>query len=946
MDASNPLHPTPQTLQAYGLGKLDDASAEAVNQHLKHCPDCRRQVAEMAPDSFLDRLREVQAGPETSALGGTAPGETQPDTGIGDDPTIDPPTSDASPLLSDDRRTAEPAGSAGPGLPSGTRVGYFGDYELQRVLGEGGMGIVYKARQLSLNRPVALKMIKAARFASADEVRRFQNEAEAVARLDHPHIVPIFEVGQFEDQHYFSMKLVAGESLDKRLKDYLADPRRAARLVATMAAAIHHAHQRGILHRDLKPANILVDGEGQPHVTDFGLAKRVEGDSELTRSGAIVGTPAYMAPEQASAKKGTVTTATDVYGLGAILYALLTGRAPFGGTTVLDTLEQVRERAPEPPRKLNPRVPRDLEVICLKCLEKDPRRRYASADALAEDLKRWLAGEPIAARPVGKAARAWMWCRRNPVVAGAAGVVTVTLVVVAVLSLLYAREQTRLAITQKLYGDEQNQRANEQTAARAKISAQAKDLEKQGQDLEASLADTNRRLAMLFFERAQRAFDGGRVDHGLLWLVETLQYALKADDASWEHLARANLAFWRYMYPEIKGIFSQTEDTWHVALSPDGKTVLAAGEDNITLWDVASSTPVGHLKAQQGLGLPPDEALYDMDPFLDAELTERSESDPNPVRLWRLPPAVDGDLPRIVAWVETMTGLRVDDQGAIHPLDSVAWRQVREQLENLGGPPRTDPTWLVDPILNSSDPIARARAFAERKQWVEAEAAFAEAVRARPIPTVWAERGRYYLMRNDPEKAAAAFAQALALGNRDPKLLGEIIANDSFFDRVIVRAAGQSAQGAAVLLLSRAESFAKRGQWTRAAADYWRAGRMEPLDAATASHQVSALVAAGDRAGLRNVTSELLERFRETLYGETAHSVAWSLVVASDSVADHAAVVQLAERALAYLFPSMNHKDGYWDMNGLNLLGAALFAPVGTERRVADCRGEMTFFAN
>ncbi len=318
-------------------------------------------------------------------------------------------------MVSDDTHDAAEDGSTGAGLQTGTRIGYFGDYELLKVLGEGGMGIVYKARQLSLNRPVALKMIRAARFPSADEVRRFQNEAEAVARLDHPNIVPIFEVGRYEDQHYFSMKLIGGESLDKRLKEYVADPRRAARLVATTADAIHHAHQRGILHRDLKPANILVDSDGQPHVTDFGLAKRVEGDSELTRSGAIVGTPAYMAPEQASGKRGVVTTSTDVYGLGAVLYALLAGRAPFGGTAVMDTLEQVRERAPEPPRRLNPRVPRDLEIVCLKCLEKDPRRRYASADALAEDLKRWLAGEPIAARPVGRVARAWMWCRRNPV---------------------------------------------------------------------------------------------------------------------------------------------------------------------------------------------------------------------------------------------------------------------------------------------------------------------------------------------------------------------------------------------------------------------------------------------------------------------------------------------------------------------------------------------------
>ncbi len=209
------------------------------------------------------------------------------------------------------------------------------------------------------------------------------------------------------------MKLIGGEGLDKRLKEYVADPRRVARLLATTAAAIHHAHQRGILHRDLKPANIRVDSDGQPHVTDFGLAKRVEGDSELTQTGAILGTPAYMAPEQTSAKKGAMTTATDVYGLGAILYALSTARAPFGGTNVLETLDRLRHRPPEPPRSLNPRVPRDLEVICLKCLEKDPHRRYASADALAEELKRWLAGEPIIARPVGGACRtsAGMWCR-------------------------------------------------------------------------------------------------------------------------------------------------------------------------------------------------------------------------------------------------------------------------------------------------------------------------------------------------------------------------------------------------------------------------------------------------------------------------------------------------------------------------------------------------------
>ncbi|MBV8295578.1 MAG: serine/threonine protein kinase, partial [Acidimicrobiia bacterium] len=308
------------------------------------------------------------------------------------------------------------------------RVRSFGDYELRRVLGRGGMGIVYKARQISLNRPVALKMLRAGLLATEDDLRRFQNEAEAVALLDHPHIVPILEVGRHEDRHYFTMKLVAGPSLAQRLTDFTADPRAAARLVATVAEAVHHAHQRGILHRDLKPANILLDERGQPYVSDFGLAKRLSGDSELTHSGAIVGTPAYISPEQASGQRGAVTTAADVYGLGAILYALLTGRPPFVGNTIADTLRLVRESPAESPRRFNNRVPRDLETICLKCLEKDPRRRYADAEALTEDLGRFLAGEPIRARHTPAWERALKWARRRPTAASVAAVGLVALV--------------------------------------------------------------------------------------------------------------------------------------------------------------------------------------------------------------------------------------------------------------------------------------------------------------------------------------------------------------------------------------------------------------------------------------------------------------------------------------------------------------------------------------
>ena len=271
-------------------------------------------------------------------------------------------------------------------------------YEILGELGRGGMGIVFKAHQIALNRAVALKMIKSGGFASDSELLRFQNEAEAVARLDHPHIVPIYEVGRHLGRHFFSMKLIAGKSLDKRLGEFATDWRKTARLMATIARAVHHAHQRGILHRDLKPANILVDEQGEPHVTDFGLARRIENNCELTESGAPMGTPSYMAPEQANGDKGSLSTATDVYGLGTILYALLAGRAPFAGTTLLETLDKVRNSSPELPSQHNVRVPRDLEIICLKCLEKEPNHRYPSALALAEDLDRWRVGMPILAR--------------------------------------------------------------------------------------------------------------------------------------------------------------------------------------------------------------------------------------------------------------------------------------------------------------------------------------------------------------------------------------------------------------------------------------------------------------------------------------------------------------------------------------------------------------------
>jgi tetratricopeptide (TPR) repeat protein len=318
-------------------------------------------------------------------------------------------------------------------------------YKILGELGRGGMGVVYRALNVDQGRVVALKMILAGRLATAQDRLRLQNEAQAVAALDHPNIVPILDSGQQDRLPYFSMRLIEGESLAQRQGGVRDDGRTAARLMMDIAGAVHHAHQRGILHRDLKPANILVDEDGRPYVTDFGLAKRIHANDGLTRTGWFMGSPGYMAPEQAAGDPSKITTATDVYGLGAILYAVLTGRAPFDCGSVQETLNQLRNRAPDPPSSVNPKAPHPLELICLKCLEKDPARRYSSAEAFADDLRRWLVGEPIAARPVGFLVRTWLWARRNPSQAALTGALaTVFLAAIVVGATLWYRAEASL----------------------------------------------------------------------------------------------------------------------------------------------------------------------------------------------------------------------------------------------------------------------------------------------------------------------------------------------------------------------------------------------------------------------------------------------------------------------------------------------------------------------
>ncbi|HUR58695.1 MAG TPA: protein kinase [Opitutaceae bacterium] len=343
-----------------------------------------------------------------------------------------------SPQIAPDRPAAAPQVGITAATPSKAEpvLKFFGDYTVLGEIAAGGMGVVYLARHRKLNRTVALKMIRAGSLAQEDALRRFRIEAEAAANLDHPNIVPIYELGEHEGRHYFSMKFVEGESLhDLNAKCPARDLkwlRHAAALMVKIARAVQHAHERAILHRDLKPRNILIDESGEPHVTDFGLAKVLGQTTHETMAEAIMGTPHFMSPEQAAGRTRDVTTAADVYSLGAMLFDLLVGAPPFKGDTLLRVIEQVREAAPPNPAQLNPAVPRDLATICLKCLEKEPQHRYASAGVLADELERWIAGEPILARPATPLERVTKWVRRNPRLAFALGLAMLSALVAVI----------------------------------------------------------------------------------------------------------------------------------------------------------------------------------------------------------------------------------------------------------------------------------------------------------------------------------------------------------------------------------------------------------------------------------------------------------------------------------------------------------------------------------
>jgi serine/threonine protein kinase/tetratricopeptide (TPR) repeat protein len=426
-------------------GELPETEARLLESHFATCPLCAERAAALeAEDNLLSTQEEdflhspviERLMGRLEALSSFAHRETR--TRNQQEPgTVRPLPSGQTPL---------PDGSSLPEVPG---------YELLQELGRGGMGVVYKARHIKLNRLVALKMILAGEHAGADHLARFQAEAQAAARLRHPNIVAVYEVGQAGGRPFLSMEFCPDGSLATRLREGPLPPREAALLIQQVALAVHAAHKEQVVHRDLKPANILMvrDGEGQgesalvPKVSDFGLAKRLDVSDGQTQSGDLLGTPSYMAPEQAEGRLHEIGPTTDVYALGAIIYELLTGRPPFKGSSVRETLELVCQVDPVPPRQLQPRVPRDLETICLKCLHKEPKNRYASAAELADDLRRFREGRTIQARPFQRSERLWRWSRRNPGVAGLSAALGLTLIIaLVVVTLLWRQaEQQRVA---------------------------------------------------------------------------------------------------------------------------------------------------------------------------------------------------------------------------------------------------------------------------------------------------------------------------------------------------------------------------------------------------------------------------------------------------------------------------------------------------------------------
>lgn len=479
----------------------------------------------------------------------------------------------------------------------------FGKYELLQEIARGGMGIVYKARQTSLNRIVAIKMILGDRVAEPTEIRRLYTEAETAAKLSHANIVAIHEVGEHEGRHYFSMDYVEGRCLAELTRGGPMPVSWGARCVRKLASAIHYAHEQGVLHRDLKPSNILIDSTGEPHITDFGVAKQLDKTSNASTLGHVIGTPSYMPPEQASGRKDLTGPHSDVYSLGAILYELLTGRPPFQAASTIDIFLLVQKAEPLPPMLLNPRVPRDLQTICLKCLAKDPKKRYATAKKLAEDLERFIHGEAILARPTPWWEKAWKWARRKPAVAALAAFSCLAVLCLSTLGVWYHTQlddSHRELLAAHALAQQERQAAEEQKANALREQAEA---QRQRQ-----IAESQRQLAldreltarrhlyamhMLQVQQAWETGDMGRV----IELLELQRPQVGQTDLrgfEWYY-------YWKLCHGEIATLRGHRRSVTGLAYAPDGRTLVTGSSDGtVQLWNTQTNQPLKTLLGQPG----------------------------------------------------------------------------------------------------------------------------------------------------------------------------------------------------------------------------------------------------------------------------------------------------------------------------------------------------------
>ncbi len=577
------------------------------------CPQCGKSVPTDAPQGLCPACM-MQLGPGDSQM-------IAPQTPAGDPDSPGPAHGMSTaefaaltprmPVRAGEETVAQPdAGFATEPVTSATNAAAteIPGYQVLGELGRGGMGVVYKARQIKLNRIVALKMILAGGHAGKSELIRFRTEAEAIARLQHPNIVQVHEVSEHAAVPYFSLEFCAGGSLAQKIAGTPWRAQNAARMVETLSRAMAAAHQKGVIHRDLKPANVLLLDDGTPKISDFGLAKKLD-EASQTQSGAVMGTPSYMAPEQAGGKGREVGPATDVYALGAILYELLTGRPPFKAATAMDTVLQVLHDDPVPVSQLQSKTPRDLETICLKCLQKEPAKRYASADALGDDLRRFLAGEPIAARPIGVPERVHKWVRRRPVVASLlAAVCVVTLVGVGAFA--WAFDQTLDARDLAIYQEKETANALVETdKARKKADEEKLNAEAARQDAESARAKTQaektaadiaRQQAEVATQEAKKQLARAEV-RGYALLMTMGQRELQSNDIQ-RSLETGT---------ENHQLIGPNDALLCLAYSPDGR-FLAAGSNNrtVTIWDTETRKQrfllTGHSGPVRCLAFTPD----------------------------------------------------------------------------------------------------------------------------------------------------------------------------------------------------------------------------------------------------------------------------------------------------------------------------------------------------